>query len=158
MLIFVNSYVLSFIILNSSFSHSAQDLSQCSCESFTLEKEFHIYSLRSLCISTDHPLEFFTLLFQIAPFLQNIQLIQTYHSSKFASNDHLYDCITFVISQCQQRLKCLRCLHIQLRSISDQVEFLFIEHFAFEFVSFFQIFLQSSSNTSIPISYEVIHC
>ncbi len=101
-----------------------QDLSESLFETFDFGKDFHIYSLRSLCISTDHPLELFTLLFQIAPFLQHIKLIQTYNSSlKLKTNNQLYDCINFVISQCQQRLKCLRRLHIQLRSISDQVKF-----------------------------------
>ncbi len=95
-----------------------QDLSESLFETFDLKKPIHIYSLRSLCISTDHPLELFTLLFQIAPFLQHIKLIS---SLKLQTNNQLYDCIHFVISQCQQRLKCLCRLHIQLRSISDQV-------------------------------------
>ncbi|CAF3325830.1 unnamed protein product [Rotaria sp. Silwood2] len=119
------------------------DLSESTFESteFELHNEFYLYSLRSLCISTDHPLELFTLLFKIAPFLQHIRLIQTYNSPlKFKNNNQLYDCIHFVICQCQERLKCLRRLHVQLRSVSDQ------------------IFLESSSVTSIPISYEVITC
>lgn len=93
---------------------------------FDLNSEFHLYSLRTLCISTDHPLELFTLLFKMAPFLQHIKLNQTYNSSvRFKNDNHLYDCINFVISQCQQRLKCLRRLHIQLQSASDQVNFPF---------------------------------
>lgn len=102
-----------------------QDLSESLFEPSTvkLQNEFHVYSLRSLCISTDHPLELFTFLFKIAPFLQHIKLIQTYNSSiKFRNNNQLYECINFVICQCQQRLKCLRRLHIQLRSASDQVK------------------------------------
>jgi len=100
-----------------------KDLSETLFETFEFENEFYVYSLRSLCISTDHPLELFTLLFKIAPFLQHIKLIQTYNSSlKFKNNNQLYDCINFVICQCQQRLKCLRRLHIQLRSVSDQVK------------------------------------
>ncbi|CAF1203640.1 unnamed protein product [Adineta ricciae] len=101
------------------------DLSESSfeCSTFQLSNEISIYSLRSLCISTDHPLELFTELFKIAPFLQDIKLIQTYNSSLKLknNNNHLYECIQFVISQCQQRLKCLRRLHIQLRSASDQM-------------------------------------
>jgi hypothetical protein len=90
---------------------------------FKLHNAYYVYSLRSLCISTDHPLELFTLLFEIAPFLHHIKLIQTYNSSlKLKNNNQLYECIYFVISQCQQRLKCLRRLHIQLRSVSDQVK------------------------------------
>ena len=89
---------------------------------FEFKPELCVYSLRSLRISTDHPFELFTLLFKIAPLLQHIQLIQTYDSSlKWKSNTQLYDCINFVIYQCQERLKCLRRLHIQLRSVSDQV-------------------------------------
>ncbi|CAF1202815.1 unnamed protein product [Adineta ricciae] len=94
------------------------------CSTFQLSNEISIYSLRSLCISIDHPLELFTELFKIAPFLQDIKLIQTYNSSlklKNNNNNHLYEYIQFVISQCQQRLKCLRRLHIQLRSASDQM-------------------------------------
>ncbi|CAF4049527.1 unnamed protein product [Rotaria sordida] len=108
------------------------DLSESTFESttFELHNEFYLYSLRSLCISTDHPLELFTLLFKIAPFLQHIKLIQTYNTSlKFKNNNHLYDCINFVICQCQQRLKCLRRLHIQLRSVSDQM----VEEKTFQF-------------------------
>ncbi|CAF3799364.1 unnamed protein product [Rotaria sp. Silwood1] len=117
------------------------DLSESTFEAtaFELYSQFYLYSLRSLCISTDHPLELFTLLFKISPFLQHIRLIQTYNSSiKFKNNNHLYDCIHFVICQCQEQLKCLRRLHIQLRSVSDQ------------------IFLESSSVTPFPISYEMV--
>jgi hypothetical protein len=102
-----------------------KDLSESLFEPATFEFRSHlcIYSLRSLCISTDHPLELFTLLFQIAPLLQHIQLIQTFSSSvKWKTNTQLYDCINFVIYQCQERLKYLHRLHIQLRSVSDQVE------------------------------------
>ena len=89
---------------------------------FEFKPSLCVYSLRSLRISTDHPFELFTLLFKIAPFLQYIQLIQTYDSSlKWKSNTQLYECINFVIYQCQERLKCLRHLHVQLRSVSDQV-------------------------------------
>ncbi len=70
-----------------------------------------------LCISTDYPLEFLKLLFQISPFLQHIKLIQTIYIRKC----QLYDYINFVIYLCENNLKCLRCLHIQLRSVSDQV-------------------------------------
>ncbi|UJR09488.1 hypothetical protein I4U23_013726 [Adineta vaga] len=110
------------------------------CTTFEFSNQISIYSLRSLCISTDHPLELFTLLFKIAPFLQHIKLIQTYNSSLKlkTNNNQLYEYIQFVIGQCQERLKCLRRLHIQLRSVSDQ------------------IFLESSSITSIPISYEMV--
>ncbi|CAF4449881.1 unnamed protein product, partial [Adineta steineri] len=88
---------------------------------FKLQNEFYVYSLRSLCISTDHPLELFTILFKLAPFLQHIKLIQTYNSSLILKNNNqLYEHINFVICQCQERLKCLRRLHIQLRSVSDQ--------------------------------------
>jgi hypothetical protein len=137
----------------------SKDLSESFLEPSTVElqNEFYVYSLRSLCISTDHPLEFFTLLFKTAPFLQHIKLIQTYNSSlKLKTNNQLYDCINFVISQCQQRLKCLRRLHIQLRSISDQVKFADLISFLNYF--YFQIFLQSSSIPSIPVSYEIINC
>ncbi|CAF4409048.1 unnamed protein product, partial [Rotaria sp. Silwood2] len=108
------------------------DLSESTFESteFKLHNEFYLYSLRSLCISTDHPLELFTLLFKIAPFLQHIRLIQTYNSPlKFKNNNQLYDCIHFVICQCQERLKCLRRLHVQLRSVSDQM----VEEKTFQF-------------------------
>ena len=81
-----------------------------------------MFSLRSLCISTDYSLEFFTLLFQIAPFLQHIKLIQTVNSSLKIKTNQLYDYINFVICLCQSNLKCLRRLHIQLRSASDQVK------------------------------------
>jgi hypothetical protein len=147
----------SEIIRKKHFLNFFKDLSDSLFDTFKLQNEFYVYSLRSLCISTDHPLELFTLLFQIAPFLQHIQLIQTYKSSiKFTNNNQLYDCIHFVISQCQQRLKCLRRLHIQLRSVSDQVKEKFGIFFELFKTLLFQIFLQSSSVTSIPISYEVI--
>ncbi|CAF0954920.1 unnamed protein product [Adineta ricciae] len=71
------------------------DLSESSfeCSTFQLSNEISIYSLRSLCISTDHPLELFTELFKIAPFLQDIKLIQTYNSSLKLknNNNHFYD-------------------------------------------------------------------
>ncbi|CAF1566812.1 unnamed protein product [Rotaria magnacalcarata] len=117
------------------------DLSESGFELSTseLNSEIHLYSLRSLYISTDHPLELLTLLFKIAPFLQHIKLIQTFDSSiKLKNGNQLYECINFVICQCQQRLKCLRRLQIQVRSMSDQ------------------IFLESSSVASIPISYEIV--
>lgn len=81
-----------------------------------------MFSLRSLSISTDHSLEFLTLLCQIAPFLQYIKIIQTVNSSLKIKNNQLYDYINFVICLCQNNLKCLRKLHIQLRSASDQVK------------------------------------
>lgn len=116
---------LSFSILRSkSHSHCSKDLADSFFElsTFEFKPELCVYSLRSLRISTDHPFELFTLLFKIAPLLQDIQLIQTYDSSlKWKSNTQLYDCINFVIYQCQERLKRLRRLHIQLRSVSDQV-------------------------------------
>ncbi|CAF0915384.1 unnamed protein product [Rotaria sp. Silwood1] len=118
------------------------DLSQSIVEPYTYElrNPLLLFSLRSVCISTDHSLEFFTLLFQIAPFLQYIKLIQTVNTSLKIKNNQLYDHIKFVICLCQNKLKCLRRLHIQLRSVSDQR------------------FLESFSVTSIPISYEVISC
>ncbi|CAM4900373.1 unnamed protein product [Rotaria socialis] len=110
-------YFQNVDILELDLSESASELS-----TFELSSEFHLYSLRSLCISTDHPLELFTLLFKIAPFLQHIKLIQTFDSSiKLKSGNQLHECINFVIFQCQQRLKCLRRLQIQVRSISDQM-------------------------------------
>ncbi|CAF2523633.1 unnamed protein product [Rotaria sp. Silwood2] len=116
------------------------DLSQSISEPYKCELRYSclLYSLRSLCISTDQSLEFFTLLFQIAPFLQYIKLIQTVKSSLKIKNNQLCDHIKFVIHLCENNLKCLRRLRIQLRSVSDQR------------------FLQSFSVTSIPISYEVI--
>ncbi|CAF0901148.1 unnamed protein product [Adineta steineri] len=129
------NYFQNIDIRELDLSESVFDLS-----TFKLQNEFYVYSLRSLCISTDHPLELFTLLFKLAPFLQHIKLIQTYNSSLILKNNNqLYEHINFVICQCQERLKCLRRLHIQLRSVSDQ------------------IFLESSSVTSIPVSYEVIN-
>ncbi|CAF0920556.1 unnamed protein product [Adineta steineri] len=128
------NYFQNIDIRELDLSESVFDLS-----TFKLQNEFYVYSLRSLCISTDHPLELFTLLFKLAPFLQHIKLIQTYNSSLILKNNNqLYEHINFVICQCQERLKCLRRLHIQLRSVSDQ------------------IFLESSSVTSIPVSYEMV--
>jgi hypothetical protein len=129
------------IIRNKKFFF-LKDLSESLFETFEFKNEFYVYSLRFLCISTDHPLELFTLLFKIAPFLQHIRLIQTYNSSlKLKNNDQLYDCINFVICQCQQRLKCLHRLHIQLRSISDQVEITKKFYFVLLFFLFFRYFL-----------------
>ncbi|CAF0924815.1 unnamed protein product [Rotaria sordida] len=118
------------------------DLSQSIFEPYKFELTYPLllFSLRSLCISTDYSLEFFTLLFRIAPFLQYIKLIQTVNSLSKIKKYQLYDHIKYIICLCQNNLKCLRRLHIQLRSVSDQ------------------IFLESSSVTSIPISYEIISC
>ena len=102
----------------------AQDLSESFLEppAFRFKNDLYLYSLRSLCISTDHPLEFFTLLCKLAPYLQYIQLVQPYNPSlKRKTTKQLYDCVNFVIYQCEERLKCLRRLHMQLRSVSDQV-------------------------------------
>lgn len=99
-----------------------QDLSEIICENFESNASFYLYSLRSLSISTNHSLAFFTFLFQIAPFLHFIKFIVISSSS---TNNHLYNCVQCLVNQCQDRLKCLRCLHIQLRSQSDQVEQIF---------------------------------
>jgi hypothetical protein len=114
----------SLVSINSLYF---QDLSQSIFEPLKLQStnDLLLFSLRSLCISTDHPLEFFRILFQIAPFLQHIKLIQTLNSSIKIENNQLYDCIHYVICQCQTNLKCLRNLHIQLRSASDQVKEIF---------------------------------
>ncbi|CAF1081451.1 unnamed protein product [Adineta steineri] len=118
------------------------DLSQLLFEplQYNITSDLSLYSLRSLCITTDHPPELFILLFQIAPFLQHIKLIQTVNSSLKIKTNQLYDYINYIICLCQNNLKYLRKLHIQLRSAFDQ------------------IFLESSSVTSIPVSYEVITC
>ncbi|UJR36640.1 hypothetical protein I4U23_029358 [Adineta vaga] len=80
-----------------------------------------LYSLQTLLISTDHPPELFTLLFQVAPSLQYIKLIQTVNSSLKIPTNQFYEYIQSVICLCQNNLKYLRQLHIQLRSTSDQV-------------------------------------
>ncbi|CAF2122393.1 unnamed protein product [Rotaria magnacalcarata] len=138
----LNQYVNRALSYFQKINIRKLDLSQSVFEAFKCEITNHIllFSLRSLCISTDHSLEVFTLLFRIAPFLQYVNLIQKVDSSSNVKTDQLYDRIKCIICLCQNNLKCLRRLHIQLLSASDQ------------------IFLESSSVTSIPISYEIIKC
>ncbi|CAF1031049.1 unnamed protein product [Adineta ricciae] len=116
------------------------DLSQSSNQSLNcdINSKFSLYSLRTLCISTDHSHELLTLLFSMAPFVQYIKLLQTVRSSLTIPTDRFDEQIHAMICLCQTHLKCLQKLHIQLRSASDQ------------------IFLQSSIVSSLPITYEVI--